>query len=188
MTSKDEIRLEAKRARSLLRLELNQYQKITDFFFDSICTQDNTIIASYMPRGREIDTHYIMDECLNRGIKVALPIVDKDSRLLKFVNWDHATEFVEGAYSILEPKYEQNMAHLEPDVFIVPLLAFDRRGYRLGYGGGYYDTTLSYFRDKKEITSIGLGYAAQACLFNLPTEEHDQKLDFVITESSVHKF
>ena len=90
-----------------------------------------------------------------------------------------------GAYGICEP---QGTDLLEPDLFLVPLLAFDRKGYRLGQGGGYYDATIKAYRDKKEIQAIGIGYGMQAVVFNLPIEEHDQKMDLVITPEQVFDF
>ena len=89
---------------------------------------------------------------------------------------------------MLEPVVHEGTQWLEPDVVIVPLLAFDRRGYRLGQGGGYYDATLADLRAKKNIIAVGLAYAQQACLFNLPVEEHDQKLDWVVTPQGAQEF
>ena len=82
----------------------------------------------------------------------------------------------------MEPEGEQA---LEPDIFIVPMLSFDRRGYRLGQGGGYYDATLSAYRKKKSVQAIGIGYAAQAVLFTLPVELHDQKMDWILTPKTI---
>ena len=72
-------------------------------------------------------------------------------------------------------------------MLIIPLLAFDRRGYRLGYGGGFYDRTLEKLRKQKSIIAIGVGYAAQE-VGRVPTGEHDQPLDYVMTESEVIRF
>ena len=70
----------------------------------------------------------------------------------------------------------------------MPMLAFDRPGNRLGHGGGYYDTTLRALREKKKITAVGVAYAQQAVLFSLPVEDHDEKLDWIITEQNTHRF
>ena len=77
---------------------------------------------------------------------------------------------------------------VEPDVFLVPLLAFDANGNRIGYGGGYYDTTLAYYRQKKHITAIGVAYEEQLWFEDLPCEDHDQKLDYIITPKRLRKF
>jgi 5-formyltetrahydrofolate cyclo-ligase len=69
----------------------------------------------------------------------------------------------------------------EPDILFSPLAAFDREGFRLGYGGGIYDATLSELRAKKSITAVGVAYACQET-DHVPTEPHDQRLDFLMTE------
>jgi 5-formyltetrahydrofolate cyclo-ligase len=76
----------------------------------------------------------------------------------------------------------------EPDVFLVPLLVFDKEGHRLGYGGGYYDTTLAYYRQKKHIIAIGVAYEEQLWREDLPCEAHDQKLDYIVTPQRLRKF
>ena len=73
---------------------------------------------------------------------------------------------------------------VEPDVLLVPLLAFDRAGYRLGYGGGYYDRTLAALRAKKRILAVGLAFAVQE-VAQVPHEDFDERLDFVLTEQGV---
>jgi len=70
---------------------------------------------------------------------------------------------------------------LEPDIIFAPLAAFDRKGYRLGYGGGLYDATLNALRAKHPVTAIGVAYAVQEA-DSIPIEDHDQKLDFIVTE------
>ena len=80
------------------------------------------------------------------------------------------------------------MDALLPDILLIPFLSFDRYGYRLGQGGGYYDATLAHLREEKDILAIGMGYAQQAVLFKLPAEDHDQKMDMVITPQNVHDF
>jgi 5-formyltetrahydrofolate cyclo-ligase len=75
---------------------------------------------------------------------------------------------------------------VEPDVLLVPLLAFDKAGYRLGYGGGFYDATLAKLRAKKPIIAIGVAYADQE-VADVPHEAHDMKLDYVMTEKGIVK-
>ena len=70
----------------------------------------------------------------------------------------------------------------------MPLLAFDRRGHRLGYGEGYYDATLADLRARKKVIAVGLAYAQQAILFNLPAEDHDQPLDWIITPQIAQRY
>ena len=187
-TQKETLRAEAKRARSLLSLDASEYQALTRNFFDNIDISNNAVIAAYWPKGRELDTQIIIDECLDRGANVSLPVIEKDSRVLKFARYTHNAEMIEGDYKICHPVINENTEWLEPDTFLVPLLAFDRKGNRLGYGGGYYDTTLAHYKNQQEITAVGLGFAKQACLFNLPSEEHDIKMNWIITEKGAQSF
>ncbi len=130
----------------------------------------------------------VIDECLARGAKVCLHVIEQNKRVLKFAAWCDGIALEKGAFGVLQPALSDETEWLVPDVVIVPLLAFDRRGYRLGYGGGYYDSTLAAIKEDKDILSVGVAYGKQACLFNLPTEEHDLKMDFIVTEQDVHKF
>ncbi len=183
-SSKNSLRAEAKRARGLLSLDSHQHDSLCSNVFNNINIDENIVVAAYWPKGRELDTSILIDECLKHGCKVSLPVIDTNSRVLKFANYNHDINLVSGQFDVLHPVIDDNTEFVNPDVIFVPMLAFDRRGYRLGYGGGYYDATLSHFRNEKEVIAVGLAYAKQACLFNLPTEDHDIKMDWIITEQS----
>ncbi len=185
---KQVLRAEAKKARSLLSLDADEQKRLCNNFFDNLHIDKEIVIAAYWPKGRELDTSIIIEECLSRGAKVALPVVKKGLRKLKFALWDENLEMEKGAFGIMQPTQDSNTTYVDPSVFLIPLLAFDRSGYRLGYGGGYYDTTLKYYKDKMDIIAVGIAYAKQACLFNLPRDEHDMRLDWIITEQSAQKF
>lgn len=184
---KDQLRAEAKRARQLFSLSSHDIEQLSDNFFDSITIADDSIIGAYWPTQREIDITFLIDDIIQKDITLALPVIQKSSRLLRFAQWDGKTELRTGEYGILQPAVDGTTQWLDPDIFLVPLLAFDQRGNRMGYGGGYYDTTLSHYRSQKQVAAVGMGYAKQACLFNLPTEEHDQKMDWIVTEQSAIK-
>lgn len=156
-----------------------------DIFISHIKPAQDEIIGAYWAKPKEFDPHAIIEKLAERGNAVALPVVEKDSRVLKFARWRDGDPMEKGRYDVMQPAGKD---WIEPDILIVPLLAFDRRGYRLGYGGGYYDATIAHLRAKKEILAIGVGFAQQACLFNLPTEDHDEKLDWVITPEQAFNF
>ncbi|MBI1302011.1 MAG: 5-formyltetrahydrofolate cyclo-ligase [Alphaproteobacteria bacterium] len=187
-SQKETMREEAKRTRSFLSLDSNEYDALKNNFFDKIPVKKGDCIAAYWPKGRELDTHTIIDEALERGFDVCLPIVQKDEKVLKFARYENDMDMIEGAYKIVHPVLSDKTGWLEPDIVIVPMLAYDRKGYRLGYGGGYYDATLKALKEKKNILAVGLAYAKQACLFNLPVEEHDVPMDWIVTEQGVQKF
>lgn len=188
MSSKNTLRTEAKRARALMSLNADQHKRIIEIFFEHVPMTDDAIVAFYWSKGRELDTQPLIDACLDRGITIALPVIEKDTRILKFAHFDAATELVSGQFDVVHPVVNDQTEWLDPNVFVVPMLAFDRRGYRLGYGGGYYDATLTHHAVGSKISCIGLAYAAQACLFNLPAEEHDVPMDMIITEQGIHKY
>jgi 5-formyltetrahydrofolate cyclo-ligase len=159
-----------------------------EHFFNAIPLSQGQVIAGYWPSGSEFDVRPLLERLSEQDYKCALPVVKKDSHVLGFTQWQDDMELKRGEFDVLEPVVSKATKWLEPDIVIVPLLAFDRRGYRLGQGGGYYDATLADLRAKKAIVAVGFAYAQQACLFNLPVESHDQKLDWVITPQGAQSF
>jgi 5-formyltetrahydrofolate cyclo-ligase len=186
--NKDILRQEARRHRSRMNLGEEDIERVTDLFFEHINPAPDKIVAAYWPQGREFDPIPILERLSAQGNTCALPMVEEGRKILNFLPWKPDSEMIEGKYGIAVPKHDERTPYLAPSIVIVPLLAFDRRGYRLGQGGGYYDATLSYLRSRKSILAVGVAYAQQACLFNLPTQEHDEPLDWVITPSEAHYF
>lgn len=177
--SKETLRLEAIRHRDRIDPGSEDAEQAADHFFDALKSQPGQVVALYWPKGREFDCGAIMERLLAAGVTCALPVMVEGSRELKFARWDESIALAEGPFGIMQPMSPQQW--VEPDIVIVPLLAFDQKGYRLGYGGGYYDATLKALKEKKNVVAVGLAYAQQAVLFGLPREEHDQRLDWVIT-------
>lgn len=138
------------------------------------------VVALYQPMGAELDTAPLADVLRVSGLMLALPRVAAANAPLTFHLWTPGDP--------LAPDLQRCMAPLpdaptvDPDVVIVPLLAFDARGGRLGQGGGYYDRTLEQlaFRSPRGLF-VGMAYAGQA-VERIPDEDHDQKLDGVLTE------
>ncbi len=146
---------------------------------------EGKIVSAYWPLGNEFDVRYMIDDLLKAGVRVALPVASKTSREMQFAPWDGKSALVKGDWGIMVPNTQERV---EPDILLVPFLAFDTKGNRMGRGAGHYDATIAALRAKKDILAVGVGYAAQAVLFNLPVEEHDQKLDMIITPAGVHDF
>jgi 5-formyltetrahydrofolate cyclo-ligase len=120
----------------------------------------------------------------NEGWQTALPRIEKDVSL-SFRVWQTGDDLVIGKFDMQEPASESSI--VTPDLVIAPLLAFDNYGNRLGRGGGYYDRALKTLRAQGKVLVVGIAFETQ--LFDLiPHEEHDEKLDFVLTPSGVHHF
>jgi 5-formyltetrahydrofolate cyclo-ligase len=185
---KQMLREEAVRTRGLLSLSNDELSQFSRLFFDNIPLGQDAIVAGYWPMDREFDVRLMLEEILSKGVRVVLPVVEKGSKVLRFARWHQDIDLVVGAYGINHPVMNEDTEFLDPDVVIVPMLAFDRRGGRLGFGGGYYDATLADFRLRKKILAVGVAYAQQACLFNLPSEDHDVRMDWVITQQQAYSF
>ena len=145
-------------------------------------TLSRKVVSAFFPYKSEIDTRPLLGKLAGEGWTTALPIVIALGEPLIFRRWLPGEPTVPGVWDIPRPADEAPL--LEPDVLLVPLMAFDRKGYRLGYGGGFYDRTLSLLRAKKPITAIGVAYAAQE-VDSVPHDAHDQPLDFVMTEREI---
>ncbi|MFN6952782.1 MAG: 5-formyltetrahydrofolate cyclo-ligase [Albidovulum sp.] len=135
-------------------------------------------LAGYMPMRTEIDCLPAM--AAHEG-PVGVPVIRGPGLALHFRRWTPEARMITGDFGARIPEAGD---WIEPRVLIVPLLAFDRRGYRLGYGGGFYDRTLEGLRARGVVTAIGFAFAAQE-VAAVPTEPTDQKLDLIVTESDV---
>lgn len=137
-----------------------------------------SIVAGYMPIRTEISPLPVMAELVEQGIRVAVPVIQGDGQALLFRAWTPQAEMISGPFGAMVPKSGD---WLQPTLLITPLLAFDRSGYRLGYGGGYYDRSFEALRAEQITTGIGFAYSAQE-VPQVPTEPTDQKLDFIVTD------
>ncbi|MHA6347143.1 5-formyltetrahydrofolate cyclo-ligase [Roseivivax sp. CAU 1761] len=135
-------------------------------------------LAGYMPIRTEIDPLPAMAEAARHG-PVAVPVIEAEGRPLRFARWWPGAELVEGPFGARIPARTE---WLEPELLIVPLVAFARSGARLGYGGGFYDRTLERLRAARPTLAIGFAYAAQEDP-DLPLEPTDQPLDLIVTEA-----
>lgn len=142
----------------------------------------DSVVSAFFPYQSEIDTRLLLGKLAGEGWTTCLPIVIGQGEPLVFRRWMPGEPTVPGIWNIPRPTDEAEI--VEPDVLMVPMLAFDRKGFRLGYGGGFYDRTLEALRKKKEIVAIGLAYSAQE-VERVPHAAHDQPLDFVMTEKGV---
>lgn len=141
---------------------------------------DGAAISLFWPLADEIDLRPLMHALDAAGHALALPVVQGGGRPLLFRRWSPGEALVpRGRWAIPEPADDAPV--LRPDVVIVPLLAFDRAGNRLGYGAGHYDATLSALAATGPVTSVGVAFAAQE-VDALPADPWDVPLDAVVTE------
>lgn len=133
------------------------------------------VLAGYLPIGTEADPIPAMTA---HAGPVAVPVIDAAGHPLRFRAWHPEVALMAGPFGTRVPVVG---AWCEPQVVIVPLLAFDGRGYRLGYGGGFYDRTLQALRARGAVIAIGFALAAQE-VEAVPTDAYDQRLDMIVTE------
>ncbi len=136
--------------------------------------------SGYVAQGSEIDPLPLMLRLADLGAEPALPTAVSRDLPLEFRLWDSRTPLEPDAFGIPAPPAWSDT--VEPDLVICPLLAFDRRGGRLGQGAGHYDRTLANLRATKPVFVLGLAYAGQE-LDEIPLEPHDQPLDAILTET-----
>jgi len=143
------------------------------------------IVSGFSPLKSEINPVPLMRACADAGARLALPVVAGRGKPLVMRAWVFGEPLVSGVWGIREPP--PSAPEVFPDILIVPLLAFDRTGHRIGYGAGYYDMTIARLRGIKPVIAIGIAYAAQE-IAEIPTTERDARLDFVLTERETIDF
>ena len=139
----------------------------------------SVIVSGFMPLKSEINPLPLMQRLAEQGAGLALPRIVGRGQPLSMRRWEFGGPLDRGQCGIREPK--PGAAEVDPDILLVPLLAFDRGGYRIGYGAGYYDMTLARLRSLKTIIAVGIAFAAQE-VPEIPKTPRDERLDLVLTE------
>jgi len=152
---------------------------LRDNFLKSIPLPPQSVVASYSAHGSEINPAPLIETLRAQGHIIALPVVTGIETPLSFRIYNPNDNLVAGPMRILEPVASASV--IEPNILLVPLLAFDQHGYRLGYGGGHYDRTLATLRHCKTIFAVGIAFACQEVPL-VPIGPHDTKLDRIVTE------
>ncbi|HTY15281.1 MAG TPA: 5-formyltetrahydrofolate cyclo-ligase [Methanoregulaceae archaeon] len=139
-------------------------------------------VMLYVSKGQEVNTRPLMESLLSQGVGVVVPIIEKETRTLRLSFIDDLSVLVTSTFSVPEPigneipVYEENIG-----VVIVPLIAFDRKGHRLGYGAGYYDRFLS---GNPGLMKIGVAFSCQE-VPETPADENDIAMDVIVTEHEI---
>lgn len=143
------------------------------------------IVSGYWAFRDEADPRPLMLALAARGHPLSLPAIVEKGKPLRFHRWRENDVMRRHAYGVTEPQAEAEI--VTPSVLLVPLLAFDAAGYRLGYGGGFYDRTIEGLRQVRPIRVIGIAYQGQE-VEAVPHAGHDQRLDAVLTETGLRRF
>lgn len=138
------------------------------------------VVSGFSAIRDEIDPKALLERLDGEGYRVALPVMQGKGRPLQFRAWSPGDEMGSGHWDIAEPLPDKPEVY--PDVVLVPLLAFDAHGYRLGYGGGFYDRTLERLRARKPVVAVGIGYD-ELKIDAVPHLDYDERLDWVLTPS-----
>ncbi len=162
------------------------------FLLDHSTMGDRLTLAGYATTQNEVDVFPLLEDWCSPKFAIrhepylerhaCLPRVNAGSKRLTFHSWQPDSTLILGSYKVAEP--EASAPETIPDVVLVPLIAFDRKGGRIGYGGGYYDATLRYLRENHRIKAIGIAFGFQE-VPPIALESFDEALDIVITEREI---
>ena len=158
-------------------------EQLAKVFLRGLVPGPGATVAGYWPFRSEIDPRALMARLRRLGRRIALPVAPPRGAdmPLTFRLWEEGRPLRAGHFPVQEPADDSEA--VDPDLVLVPLLAFDRTGSRLGYGEGHYDRTLEALKARSPVLAVGLAYAAQEfeCV---PADPHDQKLDAIATEAA----
>ena len=169
--------LKIRRIKSNNNLKI-KFNKILNLFKKNSLIKKS--IGGYFPVNYEVDDIDILKELNKRNYKTSLPVIKKNFEM-DFYSWSYHEPLKVNKFGIPEP-FQGKLIY--PDIILVPLVAFDSKLNRLGYGGGYYDRFIQKLEKKKKILKIGLAFSFQK-IDKIPISKYDKKLDYIITEKLV---
>lgn len=178
--AKASLRKEAAAKRSALTAAARESgaQSLVSHGLDFLPDRGHGTVSGYNRLGDELDPIFLLSRLAGEGHPIVLPVTPKARARLTFRSWSPGDELVEGLYGVREPSNDASLK--EPTILLVPLLAFDANGHRLGYGAGYYDRTLTDLRSKGPPMAIGVAFAEQE-VDAVPHDQYDQRLDWILT-------
>ena len=153
--------------------------KVCELALTNIVWPQGAVVSGFWPYRTEIDLMPLLKRLHENGLNLCLPVVDEMDQPLLFRSWAPGDPTEPGKWDIPVPA--DSAEEVTPSILLVPMLAFDRRGYRLGYGGGFYDRTLEKLRAEGEITAVGVAYHGQE-VGAVVRGVDDQPLDAILTE------
>lgn len=170
----------ARRAAAYARHGASAGESLAAHGLSFLAPAPGAIISGFSAIRDEISPEALMLRLAGEGHALCLPVMQGKGKPLTFRQWTAGDALGQATWGIAEPLPDKPV--LEPDVVLVPLLAFDARGYRLGYGGGFYDRTLEGLRKVKPVVAIGIAYD-ELEVDAVPHQGYDQRLDWVLTPS-----
>ena len=165
--NKGKIHIKFNKIYSLLKKKINLKKKI---------------IGGYYPVNYEVDDLEILKKFVKKKVKISLPVIKKNFKM-NFIQCSLDNTFVINQYGIPEPSDGKVVC---PDILLVPIVAYDRKLNRLGYGAGFYDRVIKSLKKMKNIITIGLAFDFQEVYF-IPVSKYDQKLDYIVTNKKILK-
>ena len=172
----------------ILKVRKNNFNKnlkiSSDKFFSFLKINKYNLhnLGGYYPSNFEIDDLEILELLEKKNFKISLPIIKKNNQM-DFIKWSKSDPLKINKYGIPEPV---SLKIMYPDILLVPLVGYDNNLNRLGYGGGFYDRYIEKIEKIKKVIKIGLAFSCQK-IKNIPTNQYDKKLDFIITEKEILK-
>ena len=172
--------------KKFLKLRENKLKKIKSINHNNIIKLlkkkgiKGKIVGGYYPYNNEIDCIQILKKLEKKNYIISLPKIKKNSQM-DFIQWSSNDPLVINKFGIPEPSNDKIKF---PDILLVPLLSFDAKLNRVGYGGGFYDRYIHRIKRKKKPLLVGLAYSFQK-VKSIPINKYDKKLDFVVTERKI---
>jgi 5-formyltetrahydrofolate cyclo-ligase len=179
-SAKRDLRREAaERRRAAVQASPEAGFAVRDRFLAALSPATGIAVSAYWPLDDEFDPRPLFLELHRRGHPIGLPVILGRGQPLMFRRWAPDVALVRGSFRVMTPPAES--PEVIPQLLLVPLLAFDRAGYRLGYGGGFYDRTIAKLRAGGTVLAVGVALAAQE-VAAVPRDETDEPLDWVVTD------
>jgi 5-formyltetrahydrofolate cyclo-ligase len=181
---KQALREEALARRASLNTE-DAAEAMARNFIAEIPLAPGAVVSAYVAIGDEADPAPLIERLHANGQPIALPRVVRKGEKLTFHRYRPGVKLVPGVFGLSQPG--EDWPEAVPDVLVIPLLAFDRRGQRLGYGAGFYDRTLAALRLSRNIVAVGFAFAGQE-VPDVPHHSSDEPLDWIVTERGARAF
>ncbi|WP_034852066.1 5-formyltetrahydrofolate cyclo-ligase [Inquilinus limosus] len=154
-------------------------ERLRDIALEAIALPRGGVVSGYLPIEDELDPLPLLAAAIDRGHAACVPVVQGKGQPLIFRDWTPGTQLVPGVFGVSVPA--PSAPEWVPDLLFVPLLGFDRKGFRMGYGAGFYDRTLAKLRAERPVVAVGVGYAGQE-VTAVPVGLHDEALDWIVTD------